>query len=57
MPARRTNWPRPAPPRPRRLRAAMALASKDFERQQQLFQKNYISQAALERAEADFKAT
>jgi RND family efflux transporter MFP subunit len=39
------------------LRAAMALASKDFERQQQLFQKNYISQAALERAEADFKAT
>jgi RND family efflux transporter MFP subunit len=33
------------------------VASKDFERQKQLFQKNYISQAALERAESEFKST
>jgi len=33
------------------------VASKDFERQKQLFLKNYISQAALERAESEFKAT
>jgi len=32
------------------------MAAKDFERQQQLFGKNYISQAALERAESQFKA-
>jgi RND family efflux transporter MFP subunit len=38
-------------------RAALDLASKDFARQLQLFQKNYISQAALERAESEFKAT
>jgi RND family efflux transporter MFP subunit len=38
-------------------RAALDVASKDFERQKQLFQKNYISQGALERAEADFKST
>ena len=37
--------------------AALELANKDFERQKQLFQKNYISQAALERAESEFKAT
>ena len=36
--------------------ASLDLAAKDFERQQQLFGKNYISQAALERAEAQFKA-
>lgn len=36
--------------------ALLEVASKDFERQQQLFQKNYISQAALERAESQFKA-
>ena len=36
--------------------ASLAMATKDFERQQQLFQKNYISQAALERAESQFKA-
>jgi len=41
------------------LRSAQALlevATKDFERQQQLYQKQYISQAALERAESQFKA-
>jgi RND family efflux transporter MFP subunit len=38
-------------------RAALEVASKDFERQKQLFQKNYISQAALERAESEFKST
>lgn len=38
-------------------RAALDVASKDFERQRQLFQKNYISQAALEQAQAQFKST
>ena len=41
------------------LRSAQALldvARKDFERQKQLFDKQYISQAALERAESQFKA-
>jgi len=38
-------------------RAALEVATKDFERQKQLFQKNYISQAALERAESEFKST
>lgn len=38
-------------------RASLDLASKDFERQKQLFQKNFISQAALERAESEFKST
>jgi RND family efflux transporter MFP subunit len=38
-------------------RASLELASKDFERQKQLFQKSYISQAALERAESEFKST
>ncbi len=38
-------------------RATLAVASKDYERQKQLFDKDYISQAALERAEARFKAT
>lgn len=38
-------------------RAALALATNEFERQQQLFRQNYISKAALERAEAEFKAT
>jgi membrane fusion protein, multidrug efflux system len=38
-------------------RAAQDAASKEFERQRQLFQKNYISQAALERAEAQHKTT
>ena len=37
-------------------RASLDLASKDFERQKQLFQKSYISQAALERAESAFKS-
>jgi RND family efflux transporter MFP subunit len=41
----------------RAARASLDLASKDFERQKQLFQKNYISQAALERAESEFKST
>jgi RND family efflux transporter MFP subunit len=38
-------------------RAALAVATQEFHRQQQLFQKNYISQAALERSESEFKAT
>ena len=38
-------------------RAAQEAASRDFERQKQLFQQNYISQAALDRAEAQYKAT
>jgi len=37
--------------------AAHAAAARDFERQKQLFAKNYISQAALDRSEAQFKAT
>jgi multidrug efflux system membrane fusion protein len=37
--------------------ALLDVASKDFERQKQLFQKQYISQAALERAESQFKAS
>jgi RND family efflux transporter MFP subunit len=37
-------------------RAALEVATKDYERQKQLFQKNYISQAALERAESEFKS-
>ena len=41
----------------RAARASLEVASKDFERQKQLFQKHYISQAALERAESDFKST
>jgi RND family efflux transporter MFP subunit len=38
-------------------RASLQVATKDFERQRQLFQKSYVSQAALERAESEFKAT
>jgi len=38
-------------------RATLEVATKEFERQKQLFEKNYTSQAALERAEAQFKAT
>lgn len=38
-------------------RASLEVATKEYERQKQLFQKNYISQAALERAESEFKAT
>jgi len=38
-------------------RASLEVAGKDLERQTQLFQKNYISQAALERAESAFKST
>ncbi len=38
-------------------RAALDLASKDVERQRQLFQQNYISRAAFERAESEFKST
>lgn len=37
-------------------RASLELATKDFERQQRLFQKNYISQAAMERAESVHKS-
>jgi len=38
-------------------RATLEVATKEFERQKQLFAKNYTSQAALERADAQFKAT
>ena len=38
-------------------RAALEAATREFERQKQLYDKNYTSQAALERAEAQFKAT
>jgi len=38
-------------------RAALDVATKDFQRQQQLFQQNYISAAALDRADSAFKAT
>jgi RND family efflux transporter MFP subunit len=38
-------------------RALQEAATRDFERQKQLFQKNYISQAALDQAESQFKAT
>lgn len=37
-------------------RASLEVASKDFERQKQLFQKRFISQAALDQAEAVYKA-
>lgn len=37
--------------------AMQEVARKDYERQQQLFKKDYISQAALDRAESQFKAT
>jgi RND family efflux transporter MFP subunit len=37
--------------------AILEVATKDFERQKQLYAKQYISQAALERAESQFKAT
>ena len=38
-------------------RATLEVAIKEFDRQRQLFEKNYTSRAALERAEAQFKAT
>jgi RND family efflux transporter MFP subunit len=38
-------------------RASLDLARKELARQQQLFDKHYISQAALDRAQAQFKAT
>lgn len=38
-------------------RAALDVATREYGRQQQLYQKKYISQAALERAESEFKAT
>ncbi len=38
-------------------RSALEVATKDYQRQQQLYQKQYISQAALERAEAQYRAT
>lgn len=37
-------------------RAAQEAATRDFERQKQLFKQNYISQAALDRAEAQYKS-
>lgn len=38
-------------------RASLNVATRDYERQRQLFQKQYISQGALDRAEAQFRAT
>jgi RND family efflux transporter MFP subunit len=38
-------------------RASLDVATKEFARQQQLFQSSFISRAALDRAEAEFKAT
>jgi multidrug efflux system membrane fusion protein len=38
-------------------RASLQVATRELERQRQLFQKEYISRAALERAEAQFTAT
>lgn len=38
-------------------RASLEVATQEYERKKQLFQKSYISQAALERAESEFKAT
>ena len=36
-------------------RASLVVAQKDYERQKQLFTKNYISQAQLDRAESQFQ--
>ena len=41
----------------RSARATLEVATKEFDRQRQLFEKKYTSQAALDRAEAQFKAT
>jgi membrane fusion protein, multidrug efflux system len=38
-------------------RASLTVATQEFQRQQQLYEKRYISQAALERADAQYKAT
>ena len=38
-------------------RASLQAATRDFERQQQLFRQSYISQAALDRAEEQFRTT
>lgn len=38
-------------------RSSLDVATKEYERQKQLFQKQYISEAALERAEAQYRAT
>ena len=40
----------------RAARATQEVSTREFERQKQLFQKNYISQAALDRAEAQSKS-
>ncbi|MGZ5236019.1 MAG: efflux RND transporter periplasmic adaptor subunit [Caldimonas sp.] len=37
--------------------ASLEVATQEYERKKQLFQKSYISQAALERAESEFKAS
>ncbi|HYN60839.1 MAG TPA: efflux RND transporter periplasmic adaptor subunit [Rubrivivax sp.] len=41
----------------RSAQALLEVARKDFDRQRQLFDKQYISQAALERAESQYKAS
>ncbi|HYD77688.1 efflux RND transporter periplasmic adaptor subunit [Ramlibacter sp.] len=40
----------------RAARAGLDAATREYERQRQLFEKNYISQAALDRAEAQYKS-
>lgn len=40
----------------RAARAGLEAATRDYERQRQLFEKNYISRAALDRAEAQYKS-
>jgi RND family efflux transporter MFP subunit len=40
----------------RAVRASLEVATQEYERQQQLFQKSYISQAAMQRAESNYKA-
>ncbi len=41
----------------RSAQALLEMADKDYQRQKQLYDKQYISQAALERAESQYKAT
>lgn len=41
----------------RAAQASLGVATKEVERQRQLYEKRYISESALERAEAQFKAT
>ena len=55
MPVLRTRPRPPAAAQARAARAALEAAGREFERQQQLFAQGFISQAALDRADAHFK--